>query len=209
MVLATSLDRLARTDEFMGWLREVLHPADADFATIAERIDTSNAAGRLALGILVQIAQFQAEQTREKTAAAMQYRAEQGLWVVRLPFGTMHGDVAGIPVKDPETWPWVEYIFEQAAACKPRADILGELKEKGIRGPSGGEFGRTTLDRFLSNRFYIGYVNHKGQEFKAKHKCLIARDLWNKAQREKQGQARPATGSLPIIYCVARWSRTS
>ncbi len=48
-------------------------------------MSSGNAAGRLALGILVQIAQFQAEQTREKTAAAMQFRAEQGLHVVRVP----------------------------------------------------------------------------------------------------------------------------
>ena len=197
MVLATSLDRLARTDQFMGWLREVLHPAGADFATIGERIDTSSASGRLALGILVQIAQFQAEQTREKTSAAMQYRAEQGLWVTRIPFGTMQGDVKGVPVKDPETWPWVEYFFEQAAAGKPHSEILEALSQKGLRSPSGAEFGQTTLARVISNRFYLGYVPYKNQEFRAKHDCLIPEDLWRRAQNKtlrKVGR-RPAAAA--------------
>ncbi len=89
----------------------------------------------------MQIAQFQAEQTREKTAAAMQFRAENGLWVTKLPFGTKLGPEKGIPVKDPETWPWVEYIYQEAVAGTPRFTILEHLQAKGVKGPTGGEFG--------------------------------------------------------------------
>ncbi|MBN2081825.1 recombinase family protein [bacterium] len=117
----------------------------------------------------------------------MQFRAQQGLWVTKLPFGTMLGPEKGIPVKDPETWPWVEYIYKEAVAGTPRFTILEHLNQKGVKGPYGGEFGRTTLDRVLTNRFYIGKVTHNGIEYDAKHKCVIDRDLWERAQKKTNG----------------------
>ena len=188
MVVSTSLDRLARTDEFMPWLREVLHPANADFATIAERIDTSSAAGRLALGILIQIAQFQAEQTKEKTTAALQFRAEQGFCVVHPPFGTKPGEIKGIPEKNTETWPWLEFIFEKAAAGMPHYQILNTLRDNHVKGPKGGEMGRSTLDHIIANPFYIGVIRHKDKEYKAKHGCLIDEKTWKAAQWQKKAK---------------------
>jgi len=46
----------------------------------------------------------------------------------------------------------------------------------------GKKFMKTTINRILTNPFYIGKVIHKGNLYQGKHEGIIPLDLWEKVQ---------------------------
>lgn len=57
---------------------------------------------------------------------------------------------------NPDQAPVVLEIFQRFAANVPMAELLRDLKTKGVRNAKGNCYTRKTLTKLLSNRIYIG-----------------------------------------------------
>ena len=78
-IIVHKLDRISRSvTDFLNLLRQ-FQDLNVEFVSLNERFDTSTAQGRMALTILLAVAQMERELTSERTKATMQYRASQGL----------------------------------------------------------------------------------------------------------------------------------
>ena len=79
-ILCTEISRICRNvAEFLELLK-VLKEYEVGFASIKEQFDTTTTFGVFILTILMALAQFEREQTAERTSASTASRTERGLW---------------------------------------------------------------------------------------------------------------------------------
>lgn len=69
-----SLSRLARSTRDAITISERLDRAGADLVSLSEKIDTTTAAGKMVFRMLAVLAEFERDQTSERTTAAMQHK---------------------------------------------------------------------------------------------------------------------------------------
>lgn len=79
-VMFTALSRLCRSVRDFLQFVEVLEQNDANFVSLKEDYDTTSAHGRLIMTIVMALAEFEREQTSERTKDAFAARADRGLW---------------------------------------------------------------------------------------------------------------------------------
>lgn len=79
-LLVVKLDRLTRSVRDLAELLERSQAEGWGLLSVAEALDTGSAAGRMVVGLLGVVAQWEREATGERTAAAMAHMAIQGLY---------------------------------------------------------------------------------------------------------------------------------
>lgn len=63
-------------------------------------------------------------------------------------------------------------------------DVQAALTDAGLRmSKTGQPISKQIVFRMLRDRYYIGYVNHKGIEYQGRHQPLISEELFNRVQR--------------------------
>src|SRR3989338_2993261 len=87
VVLFTKMDRISRSVVDFLTLVEEFEEHDVKLVSLKEEINTESAAGRVMTTIMIALAQFEREQTSERTREKMAWRAGKGLPVGPPPFG--------------------------------------------------------------------------------------------------------------------------
>lgn len=86
VVVVLKLDRLTRSIRDLGTLIEDLFDG-VNLASVEESLDSSTANGRMVVNLLGTVAQWEREIIGERTKAALEYKADQGEWCGRIPYG--------------------------------------------------------------------------------------------------------------------------
>lgn len=89
-LIVYKLDRLTRSVTDMGRLVERTFQTST-LLSVQEHVDTSTAAGRMLLNILVTMAQWVREDIVERTSAALAHKRAQGQRVGQIPYGMKLG----------------------------------------------------------------------------------------------------------------------
>ena len=79
-VLCTALDRICRSVKDFLTFFEFLSEHGVEFVCLKQNYDTTSSQGRLFVTMMMALAQFEREQTSERTHDAVMARAERGLW---------------------------------------------------------------------------------------------------------------------------------
>jgi site-specific DNA recombinase len=79
-ILCTALDRICRSVKDFLWFFEFLNEQQAEFVCLKQNYDTTSAQGRLFVTMMMALAEFEREQTSERTRDATAARSERGLW---------------------------------------------------------------------------------------------------------------------------------
>jgi DNA invertase Pin-like site-specific DNA recombinase len=182
------LDRLGRSTAELLDIVGDLDRRGIRFRCITQPVDTSSSAGRLFLGILALIAEFERELMIERVIAGKQRQREEGRPMGRLPFG----------------WHDAETVNqEQAALLNQAADslldgvnvsgVVDVWNAAGIAPERGTRWSVTPLRRMLTNPRSAAIL---GPE---KHAAIVR--LFATPDRKRQG--RPAEHLLSgILVCV-------
>jgi DNA invertase Pin-like site-specific DNA recombinase len=86
-LIVAKLDRLTRSVRDLGELVETYFAKSA-LLSVAEQIDTRSAGGRLVLNVLASVSQWEREAIGERTSAAMQHMAAEGIYTGgKAPYG--------------------------------------------------------------------------------------------------------------------------
>ena len=184
VLIAKHLSRFARTTEFSQFLRDEIHLHGKDMITVEGNFDTRTAAGRFQLTVLLASFQFTVEQQGEQVKLGKRIRREQGYWPCMPPYGAMPSEDRAIPIKNPDEWPHLLWLFEQAAAGMPYLQIASLARERGIPSRHGGAWTDQTVRRILTNDFWVAP--------ELRHDCKVDAELW------KQAQPRHARGRRPV-----------
>jgi site-specific DNA recombinase len=220
VVLMYDVDRLSRELVHLLILKpEIEKRAHLEF--VAGKFEDSPL-GRLFFNLRGSIAQFEREQTRERTMRGKREKARAGLVVGagRTAYGLRYE--AGQLLPDPEPAATVRQIFAWYDAGRSMRQIALELRTRGTPSWQGRQWGHTSIARILSNETYAGlhYFGTHRREGKllllrapeeriaVPVAPLVDRAVWERAQARMRenphGNAgRPSTDYLlrGLFYC--------
>lgn len=86
-IVIYKLDRLTRSLRDLMNLLHTLDQYDCELHSTYENIDTSSPSGRMLVQVLGMIAEWESANTSMRVKNAMQFKAEQGMWMSSVPYG--------------------------------------------------------------------------------------------------------------------------
>lgn len=158
-VIVTKLDRMTRSVRDLDQLiSEYFGPdGDYDLVSIGEQIDTSNAAGRMVLNILMSVSQWEREAIGERTSAAMQAKKARGERVGAIPYGWTEVRGETILRRDMKEQRVINHIrqslrmADEMDGTRPSLRVLAQdLNDLGYTNRSGRPFHPQTISNIIN-----------------------------------------------------------
>ena len=146
-LLVAKLDRLTRSGKDLGTLLDSHFRSEFSLLSVADKIDTSTAAGRLVLNVLASVSEWEREAIGERTSAALQHKIAQGEHVGSPSLG--FDMVGGKLVKNEDEAEVVERIQQLRAEGHTFQQIADTLTEEGHRTKRGGQWYPATVRNYV------------------------------------------------------------
>lgn len=147
-LLAYSISRLSRSVRDMLAIADRLQALGCDLVSLSESIDTTTAAGRMVFRMLAVLAEFELDQIRERTSAAMRYKQSRGEYIGgQVPFG--HRLVEGELEEHAEEQTAIASAREMRLSGASLRAISARLADSGHVSRSGRPFAPTQVARML------------------------------------------------------------
>lgn len=196
VVLIYKLERVLRNTAEWGPFRAFLRQHDCQLESATEELSEGTPSGRFKNNILISAAEYERENTAEKTRIKMREQARRGYWNGGMvPFGYDYDAKQQLLVPSPTESPLVRRIFAEAAELRSLVEIANRLNAEGHRTKSriwrrrDGREEQVGAKRFrddgirliLINPIYRGAVRFEGQEYPGNHEALVPEDLWENA----------------------------
>ncbi|MDT5024274.1 MAG: hypothetical protein QOE61_700, partial [Micromonosporaceae bacterium] len=192
-VILDKVDRFARNRRDDANTMFELHSVGTQLVSVKENIDETPA-GQLLHAIMAGIAEFYSRNLATESTKGMTQKAKVGGTPGRAAIGYLNtrrridGREVRVVTVDPERAPLVQWAFEVYSTGEWTIRTLTEaLEAKGLRAlPHGkkipGALVASHVARMLSNRYYIGQVTFKGEEYDGRHQPLIPESLFERVQ---------------------------
>lgn len=159
------------------------------------------AVGNLVASVIDAVNEYQSQASGADISYKMAQKVARGGSVGRAPIGYLNtrekidGREVRTVVIDPVRGPLVRMAFElYATGTYGFHDLIDTLTDAGLRTrpekrkPAGGPISIAKLGVMLRSRFYLGYVTHKGQEFRGRHEPLVTQELFDRVQEVLNSQ---------------------
>ena len=146
-LLVAKLDRLTRSVKDLGTLLDSHFRGDFSLLSVADKIDTSTAAGRLVLNVLASVSEWEREAIGERTSAALRHKQSQGEHVGSPALGQDMKN--GVLVDNPDEASVLDRIAELRKEGLPYRAISDALTEEGHRTKRGGNWNPGTVQRYV------------------------------------------------------------
>lgn len=146
-----SLSRLARSTRNTLEISDRLDKVGADLVSLSERIDTTSAAGRMVFRMLAVLAEFERDQTSERTVTALQYKKTQNQKTGgAVPYGfDLDADGVHLIENDAEQ-KVIREARELHASGLSLRKIAAELNARGLVARNGRQFQATQVMRMVA-----------------------------------------------------------
>lgn len=175
-IVIASLSRLTRSIRDWSLLIEKYFNRFA-LLSISDSVDTRSASGRMAIGMIVLVSQWEREAIGERTAVALHYKQKQGIHVGRIPYGFQIQN--GKLVEDVTEKANIAFAQTLRGQGLSLEQIAMEFTSKGIATKRGGLCWRAnTIMNLLKNK-----ENKGGDALCQEPKSLIG------AEKEKEAVA--------------------
>ena len=152
VLVVLKLDRLTRTVADLAPLSERIEAAQAEWASVQEKFDTSTATGRLMLRMMLELSQWEREVIGERTASALQQKKFRGERLGTTPLGYQTASDGKVVVD----------ALGQAAVARARElrhqgltlrAIAKTLTDEGHKTARGGKWAAETVSLILKPRY--------------------------------------------------------
>lgn len=203
------LDQLQRLAQMTAW--------GVSYVSTVEQIDYSTPHGRMFMSMLGALNQYYSDNLSEEVRKGKRGRAKAGRSNAPVPpFGYRRVD--GDDVVDKDEAETVRRIFELYVTGMYSYERLADrLNREGRRVGERNHSGRWTWNgvfSILENRFFVGQVGYKGEEYPGLHEPIIPEELWEKSRRAKvaRGRQMPRRGKHShllsgLLFCDACGSK--
>ena len=190
VIVIYKIDRLTRSLADFARIVETLEKNGASFVSVTQSFNTKTSMGRLMLHVLLSFAQFErevgAERVRDKIAASK----AKGMWMGgTIPLG--YDVIDKKLVINPTEADALRAIFAAFVRIRSVQGTLRWARREGLKTKrrersgltvGGKEFEYGSLRCLLSNRLYIGEIDHKGTIHQGQHEAIIDRNTFDEAQ---------------------------
>jgi DNA invertase Pin-like site-specific DNA recombinase len=181
LVVAT-LDRFGRSLPYAIGLIDRIDKAGGQFVSVADGFDTSTPYGKLALNIMLSIAQFELERIRVQWRVIVQRQISEGRHPGAMaPFGYQRGGRGVLKPLEPAART-VGEIFALYARGETLSAISRILREQGVRTQLGALPTRRFIHGILTNRVYLGEARSGSLLNETAHPPLVDRHLFDACQ---------------------------
>ena len=207
MIVVYKLDRLSRSLQQFYGLWEELRQHNVNFASATQQIDTATPHGMLFLNMLLSFAEFEREQTRERTRHKLVQRAQQGKWNGGwVPTGYDYDKKTQKLILKPAEQELVTKAFDAAIRLKNPTAVAKFLNKMGwrtrkrtlvqrdgsIREVGDKRFISCRVQAMVANPIYKGIVINGSSEYPSEHPAIVSPQLWQAANealspKEKEG----------------------
>ena len=184
VIIIYQLSRMARNRYDDAIVMADLRKRGVTLVSATEAIDDTPV-GQLMHGILATFNEYQSRQSGVDIAYKMGQKARSGGTLGRARLGYLNyidhsdGRVIRTIIVDPERAPMVKLGFELYATGDYSLDELAdELYDRGLRTRATNrhpakKVSINKLSMMLRDRYYLGYVDYKGEEICGRHEALI------------------------------------
>jgi len=194
IVVVYKIDRLSRSLPDFADLSKLFDQYRVSFVSVTQQIDTSTAAGRMMLNILMSFSQFEREMSADRIRDKIHASKVKGLWVGGcIPYGYKIENKKLVP--DPETAPNAVKVFELYARYGELKRVTQELNALGILRGKDQPWRPRSVYTAIHNLRYIGQTAVDGEIVKADHEGIIPLDLWERVQKRMAEQPRHGKSS--------------
>lgn len=180
-VVVKKLDRLSRSLLDFEQLMITMQHHNVEFISLRENFDTTTAMGKAMLRMALVFAQLEREQTSERVADVMQFRASQGLRNGgTTPYGYRIVEKQLVPyAKEKEI---VELIFKQFIETQSTVCVARFLNDIGSKNRSNKPWDCRGILWLLQNPVYKGDIRWKNQLFSGTHPPIISAQTFEQTQ---------------------------
>ena len=197
VIVVYKVDRLTRSLADFAKLVEVFDAHGVAFVSVTQSFNTTTSMGRLTLNVLLSFAQFEREVTGERIRDKIAASKKKGLWMGGVvPLGYRVAE-RKLHVVDEEA-ALVRVIFDLYLELGSVRALQRELRRRDVRtrvrrlatGRTIGGVHLTNgpLAHILSNRHYLGEINHREQSWPGEHEAIIDVETFAKVQARLDGQ---------------------
>jgi DNA invertase Pin-like site-specific DNA recombinase len=159
VLVVYSLSRLARSTTDAIAISQRLEKCGADLASLTERIDTTSAAGKMVFRMLAVLAEFERDQIKERTVAAMSHLRRKGMRISRVvPFGYDLAEDGQTLTANTSEQAGVALMSRLRGAGKSYAEIAEQLGRRGVRTKAGGSWEQSAVRKILARAQKVGAV---------------------------------------------------
>ena len=198
-VIVWKLDRFARNRYDSAIYKAKLKKYGIKVLSVMENI-TDSPEGIILEGMLESLAEYYSASLSENVKRGQRESIAKGRFTGGVvPYG--YKSENGRLVENERTAPIIRSVFKQYAEGVPMKKIIDNLREKGIKSPSGGQLRYSSFEVALKNPVYIGKLMRKGQEVVGCADPLIDEETFQRVQERRKTSARaPATAKAKIEY---------
>ena len=198
VAIVYKIERLVRSIKDFYSLWDLFEAHNVTFVSATQQFDTSNAMGKLMLNILLSFAQFERENTSEKTRDKMKQRARLGKWHGGwLPFGYDYNkETKKLFINKIESQA-IKKVFNLFIDGRKPSEIANLLNARGIRTKTRtittkngntkniGEnrINEDFIKKIIAHPIYKGYVKFDDEEFKGEHQAILSINMWDRANK--------------------------
>ena len=160
-VLVYKLDRLTRSVKDLIYLIELFDKYNCTFNSQTEKIDTSNAVGRMFVKIIGIFAEFERENLAERVTFGYEQKTKEGNYTnCNGVFGYDYLVGKGKLVVNKEESYYVRKIYEWYLDGDSMLKVAKKLKDLNVPTKRGGHWNQSTINSILNNPLYIGNVRY-------------------------------------------------
>lgn len=203
LVIVYKVDRLTRSLMDFAKIIERFDSSNVSFVSVTQQFNTTTSMGRLTLNVLLSFAQFEREVTGERIRDKIAASKRKGMFMGgNVPIGyRVKNRKLEIHTEEART---VREIFEQYARLKTLSLVIEYFAERQRRNrkPLRLPTSAGSYYHVLSNRMYIGEIEHKGQSYPGQHKPIISAKLWDKVAATRSTNARRRSKRLVVTRLV-------
>jgi site-specific DNA recombinase len=189
VVLCTKFDRISRSVRDFLDFQETLKESGVAFVSMGEQWDTTTPMGEFALLLFLGVAQLERKQISARTREKAEWRAQKGLKNGGQILGyDVDPERPGVPLVNAQERDLVLHIYRTYLETCSYRQTAEAINQRGYRtkayvsrrgNTQGGKpFKDTTVQRTLTNPFYIGKVRHHDEEYDGQHDPLVPLNLW-------------------------------
>ena len=191
VVVVYKIDRLSRSLCDFTDLSKLFERHGVSFVSVTQQIDTSNAAGRMMLNILMSFAQFEREMTADRIRDKIYASRKRGMWTGGpTPYGYKLVDKQ-LKV-DPDAAEAVKMMFRRYVATGSSLQVARELNESSYKRPDSQPWHPRMVLAVLKCRVYTGKLEVKrtGEVFDGIHEAIIDDALFQTVQKALAANVR-------------------
>ena len=185
-VIVYKIDRLSRNVKDYATILMALEELKIKFISATETVDKTPS-GKLIGTIMASFAQFDNDVRSERVSSCMLEKIKQGIWCYKAPLGYLNKrdeQNRAIITLDKERAEIIKMAFNKFSTGVYQMEELRKMMIKaGFKSWKNKELSSQTIFKILTNKFYLGIMTIKDQEYLGGHEVFIDEQTFYKCQK--------------------------